>query len=107
MVKRLNSPWRSLPSGVVNIEDNGMYEYAQDIVKYLKIKEKEFVVSKDFLEGKSVSQSMRSLLVDWLIQCQHHLKFTQETLYLTIAILDQVLTFNADSHRYESDRIQM
>ena len=31
------------------------------------------------------------ILVDWLIQVQHHLKLTQESLYLSINILDSVL----------------
>ena len=31
------------------------------------------------------------ILVDWLIQVQHHLKLTQESLYLCVNILDSVL----------------
>ena len=34
---------------------------------------------------------MRSILVDWIIQVQHHLKLCQETLYLGIGILDMVI----------------
>ena len=34
---------------------------------------------------------MRSILVDWMIQVQHHLLLSQETLYLAVGILDNVL----------------
>ena len=34
---------------------------------------------------------MRSILVDWMIQVQHHLLLGQETLYLAVGILDSVL----------------
>ena len=34
---------------------------------------------------------MRSILVDWMIQVQHHLLLSQETLYLAVGILDSVL----------------
>jgi len=82
-----------LPDNVVNIEvEDGLYEYSKEIVEYLFKFEMSTVVPRDFLDdGCSVTHNMRSILVDWLIQVQHHLKLCQETLYLGVGILDQVL----------------
>ena len=87
-----------LPVGVVNIEvESGLYEYNREVVVYLMKLEVVSTVPVDFLDDCLVSYNMRSILVDWLIQVQHHLKLCQETLYLAVGILDQVL------HRREVD----
>jgi len=89
----VDEPLPSLPEGVINIDiEGGLYEYAASVIVYLKQKEKEFVLSQNFLEGGSTSIAMRSMLVDWLIQVQHHLRLCQETLYLSIMMLDTVLS---------------
>jgi len=82
-----------IPEDVVTIDtaDDDMFQYCSEIIKYMWKLEMKFIVPHDFLERGSVSPTMRSTLVDWLIQVQHHLNLCQETLYLTVAILDQVL----------------
>ena len=45
-----------------------MLEYGAEIVTYLKGKEKETVISQDFIDDSHVTKEMRSILVDWLIQ---------------------------------------
>jgi len=81
-----------LPDGVVNIEvDDGLYEYSREVVVYLKVLEAVDPIPDGFLDEGSVTANMRSILVDWIIQVQHHLKLCQETLYLGIGILDMVL----------------
>ena len=83
---------RYLPDNVVNIDlDVDVYEYCIDVVKYLYEIENFSVIPVDYLEDGSVSESMRSILVDWMIQVQHHLLLSQETLYLAVGILDNVL----------------
>ena len=58
-----------LPEGIINIDlDDGMFEYGAEIVAYLKERETLFVLPEDFLLQNSVSELMRSILVDWLIQ---------------------------------------
>ena len=44
---------------------------------------------------KDVNHSMRSVLVDWLTQVQHHLKISEETLYRTVHTLDLVLSLRS------------
>eukprot|EP00092_Neocalanus_flemingeri_P037096 GFUD01040382.1.p1 GENE.GFUD01040382.1~~GFUD01040382.1.p1 ORF type:complete len:466 (+),score=113.22 GFUD01040382.1:95-1492(+) len=81
-----------LPEGVINIEvEDGLYEYSREVVVYLMEMEIAATIPTDFLDDGSVSANMRSILVDWLIQVQHHLKMCQETLYLAIGMLDMVL----------------
>jgi len=81
-----------LPEGVFNIEvDDGLYEYSSDIVLYLMHLETTEPIPPSFLDEGSITANMRSILVDWLIQVQHHLKLCQETLYLAVGILDMVL----------------
>merc|ERR1719233_2797989 len=93
-----------VPDGVVNIEvDDGLYEYSKEVVVYLMKLETLHRIPVDFLEDGSISGTMRSILVDWLIQVQHHLKLCQETLYLAVGILDMVL------HRrdVDTDKLQL
>jgi len=94
-----------LPDDVVNIDDDDtdILEYRSDIIKYLSKLEARFTLPQDFLEHGSISPSMRSTLVDWLIQVQHHLNLCQETLYLTVSMLDLVL----DRRDVDPDKLQL
>ncbi|XP_069046639.1 G2/mitotic-specific cyclin-B2 [Lepisosteus oculatus] len=66
-------------------------EYVKDIYVYLKQIELQQAIRPRYLEGCEINERMRALLVDWLIQvhCRFHL--LQETLYMTVAILDRFL----------------
>ena len=87
-----HKPVRNIPEDVVDIDENGeMSDYGSDIVHYLRQLETSFTLQHDFLDSSSVTSTMRSTLVDWLIQVQHHLKLCQETLYLGVSMLDLVL----------------
>ncbi len=45
-----------------------MYEYAAEVIAYLKEREKVHVLPVNFLKGGSTHFSARAMLVDWLIQ---------------------------------------
>ena len=91
-----------LPSGVLNIEiDEGLYAYSRELYEYLKESEKAYVIPQDFLG--SITVNTRMILVDWLIQVQHHLKLTQESLYLTVSILDTIL----NRREVDADKLQL
>uniref|UniRef100_S4R4W9 Cyclin B2 n=1 Tax=Petromyzon marinus TaxID=7757 RepID=S4R4W9_PETMA len=66
-------------------------EYVKDIYVYMKTLEKEQSVQANYLEGKKINGRMRSILVDWLVQVQMKFRLLQETLYLTVAIIDRYL----------------
>ena len=81
-----------LPPGVLNIEiDEGLYEYSREAYEYLRDIEKAYVIPQDYLDTGVITVNMRMILVDWLTQVQHHLKLSQESLFLTVSILDTIL----------------
>lgn len=66
-------------------------DYVNDIYKYLRQLEETSKVRAKYLDGQLINGKMRCILIDWLVQV--HLRFTllQETLYLTVAIIDRFL----------------
>ena len=65
--------------------------YVNDIYDYMHCLEVEQGVRHLYLEGRDVNGRMRGILVDWLVQVHLRFHLLQETLYLTIAIIDRFL----------------
>ncbi|XP_029677855.1 G2/mitotic-specific cyclin-B [Formica exsecta] len=65
--------------------------YTNDIHEYLRTLERKTPIIKGFLSGQEVTPKMRSVLVDWLIEVHQQFRLMQETLYLTVAIIDRFL----------------
>jgi len=87
---------RELPPDVLNVNiAEGLYEYHQDVHSYLKEVECHNTLSQDYLENDSITPHMRTILVDWLTQVQHHLKVSEETLYRTVHTLDLVVSLRS------------
>ncbi|XP_028293490.1 G2/mitotic-specific cyclin-B2 isoform X2 [Gouania willdenowi] len=72
-------------------------QYVKDIYQYLH--ELEQAVRADYMRGYNITQQMRALLVDWLVQVHSRFQLLQETLYLTVAILDRFLQVQEVSRR--------
>jgi len=73
-------------------------EYVNEIYAYLRQLETIQDVREDYLNkstGTSILPKMRTVLVDWLIQVHSQFNLLQETLYLTVAILDRFLQDSA------------
>ncbi|XP_070176605.1 G2/mitotic-specific cyclin-B-like isoform X2 [Littorina saxatilis] len=66
-------------------------EYVCDIYDYMHQMEKRLFVRHHYLDGADITGKMRSILVDWLCQVHHRFHLLQETLYLTVAIIDRYL----------------
>ncbi|CAI8032758.1 G2/mitotic-specific cyclin-B, partial [Geodia barretti] len=67
-------------------------EYVKEIYAYMRELEIKYQVDPAYLSTQSqINSKMRAILIDWLIQV--HLRFTllQETLYLTVSIIDRYL----------------
>ncbi|RXG72551.1 G2/mitotic-specific cyclin-B2 [Armadillidium vulgare] len=79
-------------------------EYAKDIYKHLWKLETEYPVKLKYLEGQKVTSRMRAILIDWLVQVHQRFTLLQETLYLTVAILDRYLQAKRDVTK---DRLQL
>lgn len=68
-------------------------EYVQEIYFYMRKLEREFHVDPNYIKKRTVlKESMRAILVDWLVQVHLRFRLLQETLYVTISILDRFLS---------------
>lgn len=65
--------------------------FTNDIHDYLRTLEKKFPVKKGYLAGQEVTPKMRCVLIDWLVEVHQQFRLMQETLYLTVAIIDRFL----------------
>jgi len=61
-------------------------------------------VKTNFLEGQEITGKMRSILIDWLCQVHHRFHLLQETLYLTVAIIDRFLQVIINLFPLQPDR---
>ncbi|XP_024918476.1 G2/mitotic-specific cyclin-B1 [Cynoglossus semilaevis] len=73
--------------------DNPMLcsEYVKDIYKYLRQLEAEQSVRPAYLQGREITGNMRAILIDWLVQVSLKFRLLQETMYMTVAIIDRFL----------------
>ncbi|KAM6943542.1 G2/mitotic-specific cyclin-B2 [Xenentodon cancila] len=74
-------------------------EYVKDIYTYLHVLEAQQAVRVDYMQGYEITGRMRALLIDWLVQVHSRFQLLQETLYLTVAILDRFLQVQPVSRR--------
>jgi len=87
----------TIPEGVLDIDaqdsENPQLcaEYAPAMYAYLRTVEEGLVIKKDFLKGCSVNGKMRGVLIDWLVEVHTQFKLLQETLYMTVYIIDKYL----------------
>ncbi|PWA23298.1 hypothetical protein CCH79_00018910 [Gambusia affinis] len=78
--------------------------YVKDIYAYLQSLEVQQAIRADYLKGSEVTAAMRAILVDWLIQVHSRFQLLQETLYLTVAVLDRFLQVSRTGTRTSSRR---
>jgi len=89
----------SLPAGVVDIDAGDSAnpqlcaEYATEIYAYLRSLEAGvgYTVREDYLAGSPITGKMRGVLVDWLVEVQQQFRLLQETLFITMSIIDRYL----------------
>ncbi|KAM4708934.1 G2/mitotic-specific cyclin-B1-like [Discoglossus pictus] len=82
----------------VDAEDAGnpmlCHDYVKDIYSYLRKLEAEQAVRPNYLEGQEITANMRAILIDWLVQVHLKFKLLQETMSMTVGILDRFLQAN-------------
>lgn len=69
-------------------------EYVKDIYTYLRQLEEEQSVRPKYLLGREVTGNMRAILIDWLVQVQMKFRLLQETMYMTVSIIDRFMQNN-------------
>merc|ERR1739848_349119 len=74
-------------------------EYVNEIYGYLRQLEVEQAFEEDYLNKSkmktSVTPKNRAVLIDWLVQVNSQFKLLQETLHLTVAVVDRYLQHSA------------
>lgn len=48
-------------------------------------------VRQNYLQGQEVTGNMRAILIDWLVQVNLKFRLLQETMYMTVGIIDRFL----------------
>lgn len=67
-------------------------EYVNDIYTYLRHLEVRYPIRAQHLVSQTeITGRMRAILIDWLVQVHQRFHLLQETLYLTVAIIDRYL----------------
>merc|ERR1712240_690580 len=64
--------------------------------------ELKFPIAQDFLRNTVITPRMRSILINWLAQVGLQFKLLQETLYLTVDIIDRFLSLQGTKLQYKS-----
>ncbi|KAL8167208.1 hypothetical protein V2J09_008707 [Rumex salicifolius] len=81
-----------------NLEDPQLCAtFACDIYKHLRASETKKRPSIDFMEKiqQDINASMRSILIDWLVEVSEEYRLVPDTLYLTVNYVDRYLSGNS------------
>jgi len=82
-----------------DIDDPQMVaEYVGDIFAYLRELECKYPIREGYLSGqKVIIPKMRAVLTDWLVEVHQQFTLLQETLFLSVAILDRYMQLQAEN----------
>lgn len=97
------------PLGIEDIDENDLEnptlcaEYVKDIYRHMRKAERRLQTGDYMSKQSEINVKMRSILIDWLIQVQSRFNLLQETLYLTVYIIDRFL----DKHDVIRSELQL
>ncbi|KAL9682831.1 hypothetical protein QQ045_014640 [Rhodiola kirilowii] len=67
-------------------------EYVDDIYSFYHKSEKASFVDPTYMDGQSdINERMRAILIDWLIEVHYKFELMEETLFLTVSLIDRFL----------------
>lgn len=67
-------------------------DYINDIQSYYRRAEPKYRVAPDYMKNqRHITDKMRGVLIDWLVEVHHKFKLQPETLFLTVNLLDRFL----------------
>lgn len=78
--------------------------YVNDIYNNLRVAELHQRPSPNFMETlqQDTNQTMRGILIDWLVEVSEEYKLVPDTLYLTVNLIDRFLSLNyIEKHRLQ------
>jgi len=93
----LSSNWEDVDSE--DMDDPQMVAvYVNDIFAYLRELESKYPIKPGYLSGqKGIVPKMRAVLTDWMVEVHQQFTLLQETLFLSIAILDRYMQLQAET----------
>lgn len=78
-------------------------EYAADIFQYYKDREAQFAVPDYLSTQPDITEMMRAILVDWLVEVQESFELNHETLYTAVKLMDTYMS----RRRVTKDQLQL
>uniref|UniRef100_A0A0E0PCN9 Cyclin-like domain-containing protein n=1 Tax=Oryza rufipogon TaxID=4529 RepID=A0A0E0PCN9_ORYRU len=67
-------------------------EYVEELYKFYRENEEMSCVQPDYMSSQGdINEKMRAILIDWLIEVHHKFELMDETLFLTVNIVDRFL----------------
>ncbi|KAL8549936.1 hypothetical protein ACS0TY_008678 [Phlomoides rotata] len=67
-------------------------EYVEDLYAYYKKMENSSCVSPEYMSQQfDINERMRAILIDWLVEVHHKFDLRDETLFLTVNLIDRFL----------------
>lgn len=67
-------------------------EYMKEIISHTQSMENKFKINPDYMSNQmDINNTMRSILIDWLVDVNIRFKLLPETLFLTVNIIDRYL----------------
>ena len=75
-------------------------EYLIDILNDYKSKTKNFIINENYMNNQiDINKKMRKILINWLIEVHLKFKLKENTLFLTINLIDNFLSKNNNLNR--------
>lgn len=73
--------------------------YVNDIFAYMRTLEIKHAINENYLRGRKgvILPKMRSVLIDWMVEVHQQFSLLQETLYLSVAVLDRYMQEAAEN----------
>ncbi|KAM3130161.1 hypothetical protein pb186bvf_017764 [Paramecium bursaria] len=75
----------------INFKKNNEFPYKQEITTFMKETCRSQLKMNAFQFQNEINEKMRSILLDWIVDVHNKLKLDNQTLFLTIGIIDRVL----------------
>jgi cyclin B len=90
------TPTREIPHDDIDYEDindpQACTEYVEEIMHHLREKELQYLAPPTYMSQQAdINEKMRAILIDWLVEVHLKFKLLQETLHLTVNIIDRFL----------------
>ncbi|XP_047328506.1 G2/mitotic-specific cyclin-2-like [Impatiens glandulifera] len=93
----------------IDIEDEknplAVVDYIDDLYTYYKKAEGSNLVASNYMDQQyDINDRMRGILIDWLIEVHYKFELMDETLYLTVSLIDRFLAIH---HQLPRKKLQL